>query len=127
VQEFEAAIEDPAGIFGVAQWIAGGAARNDVGPAEAQFVEAYRRLTGSLPDYPAAQAAASAALAFHCVRAAGSTDPEAMWEAACELRTRTFFGEFAIDRESGEQTAHETVLTVWGPEGLARAGNLAAS
>jgi ABC-type branched-subunit amino acid transport system substrate-binding protein len=127
VQEFEAAVEDPAGIFGVAQWIAGGAARNDVGPAEAQFVEAYRRLTGSLPDYPAAQAAASAALAFHCARAAGSTDPEAMWEAACELRTRTFFGEFAIDRESGEQTAHETVLTVWGPEGLARAGNLAAS
>ena len=67
------AVFSSAAITGIAQWTAGGAARNGVGPAEEQFVEAYRRLTGSLLDYPAAQAAASAALAVHYAKTAGST------------------------------------------------------
>ena len=92
-----------------------------VGPAEQQFIEAYDGLAASSPDYPAAQAAASAALAVHCVEAAGSTDPTAVWGAAVRTRTRTLFGEFAIHSETGEQTAHETVLTLWTREGLSPA------
>jgi ABC-type branched-subunit amino acid transport system substrate-binding protein len=121
VREFGGRFRDPIGVLGIAQWIAGGRSRPQVGPAEEQFIEAYRSLTGSAPDYPAAQAAAAAALAIHCIEAAGSTDSKAVWKAAVDTRTRTFFGEFAVDKESGEQTTHSTVLTVWAREGLSRA------
>jgi ABC-type branched-subunit amino acid transport system substrate-binding protein len=121
VRDFEGAIEDPAGVYGIAQWLPGWASESQAGPAEDQFIETYRANTGSLPDYPAAQAAATAAIAVHCVEASGGTAATAVWEAAANTRTRTFFGEFAIDAESGEQTAHETVLTLWGRGGLAPA------
>jgi ABC-type branched-subunit amino acid transport system substrate-binding protein len=121
VREFGRATRDPLGIYGIAQWLPGRARTSDVGPIEEQFIRTYRQLAGSLPDYPASQAVAAAALALHCVEACGSTDPAAVWKTAIQTRARTFFGDFAIDGESGEQAAHETVLTVWRREGLSPA------
>lgn len=121
VAAFATAVPDPDGVYGIAQWLPSTAhtewsphTGSDVweattgcvpwvGPAEAEFLRAY----GAVPDYPAVQAAAAAALAAHC---GADADP---WAAAVALRTTTLFGRFAIDPVTGAQTAHAPVLTTW--------------
>jgi branched-chain amino acid transport system substrate-binding protein len=63
-------------------------------------------------DYPAAQAVACGLVAGEAVAAAGSTDPDTLWDAARALRTRTFLGPFAVDAEGG-QVAHAPFLVRW--------------
>jgi hypothetical protein len=101
------------GTYGVAQWFPGSGVEAEVGPGEAAFVRAYEELTGLLPDYPAAQAAAAAALASHCARAAGALTADRLWAAAAALDTTTLFGGFRIDPATGAQASHETVLLRW--------------
>jgi ABC-type branched-subunit amino acid transport system substrate-binding protein len=112
VREFGNAITDPAGTFGIAQWFPHTGQRPKLGPAEDQFLTAYGTHT-ALPDYPAVQAAATAAIAAHCAQLAGTTRPEALWQAASSLNTSTLFGAFKIDPATGAQTSHQTVLLQW--------------
>jgi len=72
-------------------------------------------------DYPAAQALATGLVAEEALRAAGSSDPDALWDAARRLRTRTFLGPFAVDA-AGRQVAHAPLLVRWErtPAGLER-------
>jgi ABC-type branched-subunit amino acid transport system substrate-binding protein len=113
VRRFGSSVPDPNTVLGLAQWMPGAVASPQLGPVEEDFLASYRRLNGSLPDYPATQAAAAAALAVHCAQLAGSTSPGAVWLAACSLQVTTFYGAFAIDHRTGEQIGHETVLTRW--------------
>lgn len=90
------------GWFGPAQWWPGG----PVPPV-------------SLPpgaDYPAAQALAAGLVAAEALAAAGTSDPDALWDAARALRTRTFLGPFAVDAE-GRQTAQAPALVRWARTG----------
>jgi hypothetical protein len=59
------------------------------------------------------QAAATAVIAAHCARLAGTTRREALWQAASSLKTSTLFGAFKIDPATGAQTSHQTVLLQW--------------
>jgi ABC-type branched-subunit amino acid transport system substrate-binding protein len=113
VREFESEVGDVDGIYGIAQWFPRPDDHPELGPADREFVEAYRELAGSDPDYPAVQAAAGAALATHCAELAGSVDRDALWKAAAQLETTTLLGEFGIDPTSGAQTKHTTVLLQW--------------
>ena len=99
-------------MLGVAQWFPGTAGDVTVGPSEDAFLAAYRRRTGTLPDYPAVQAAAAAALAVHCAGLAGGTGTNDLWRVARGLRTATLFGAFAID-DAGVQTAHRMRMVRW--------------
>jgi len=63
VRAFGQAVPCPDGIFGIAQWFPSSVPQAETGPAEDEFVAAYSRLQGTPPDYPAVQAAATAALA----------------------------------------------------------------
>jgi ABC-type branched-subunit amino acid transport system substrate-binding protein len=112
VREFGSSGVDPAGIYGVGQWFPGrpGARAPGVGPAEAEFLAAYAARYGAMPDYPAVQAVAAAALAAHCRRQAG---PDHLWAAALALDTSTLFGGFRIRAPDGRQMAHRTVLVRW--------------
>ncbi|HEX6472090.1 MAG TPA: ABC transporter substrate-binding protein [Streptosporangiaceae bacterium] len=122
VRAFGDAVEHPEGIYGVGQWFPGGGAQPvAVGPPEPDFMAAFARRAGFLPDYPAAQAAAAAAVAAHCVRLAGGAERDLLWAAAAELETTTLFGAFRIDPESGVQIGHRAALTRWTPGGLAAA------
>ena len=112
VREFGKAIPSPAGTFGIAQWFPRTGQRPQLGPAEEQFLTAYGTRT-ALPDYPAVQAAAAAAIAAHCARLAGTTRPQPLWQAASSLDTSTLFGAFKIDPVTGAQTRHQTVLLQW--------------
>ncbi|MEU7862307.1 ABC transporter substrate-binding protein [Nonomuraea sp. NPDC049141] len=119
VRDFGAAIGDPVGVYGVGQWFPGGGDRVELSMTEDDFLTAYRERAGSLPDYPAAQAVAAAAIATHCARQAGSTAREALWSAATSLETTTLFGAFKVDPRTGAQVGHRVALIRWDTEGPA--------
>jgi ABC-type branched-subunit amino acid transport system substrate-binding protein len=121
VREFGQAIHEPLGIYGVGQWFPGSGGQVELFMSEDDFLTAYRARAGSLPDYPAVQAVAAAAIATHCARQAGSTAREALWSAATTLETTTLFGAFKVDPRTGAQTGHQTALTRWGTGGPAAA------
>jgi ABC-type branched-subunit amino acid transport system substrate-binding protein len=113
VREFGRVIDNPEGVFGIAQWFPGSSAAAAFGPGEGEFVDAYSAANGTPPDYPAVQAAAGAVLAVHCADLAGSTRRESLWAAAAPLNTSTLFGAFGVDSSSGVQVGHQTVLVRW--------------
>jgi hypothetical protein len=110
VREFGCVVDDPDGVFGIAQWFPGSSQEVLLGPAEDDFLRAY---PGTTPDYPAVQAAAGAMIAVHCARLAGGIAREGLWAAAAALDTSTLFGGFRIDPRSGTQVKHKTVLVRW--------------
>ena len=118
VREFGEVVTSTAGVYGIAQWFPGCSVHPDLGPKEVDFLAAYSKLAGGLPDYPAVQAAAAAVLAAHCARAAGGVNSDALWRMAAALDTSTLFGGFRIDPVTGVQVKHETVLVCWTPKGL---------
>lgn len=122
VQDFAGEVDDVDGVLGIAQWLPGRTAVPELGPAESEFIESYRDLTNTLPDYPAVQAAAGAVLAVHCVEAARSTEPDAIWAVAAELETTTLLGGFRIDPTTGAQVTHTPVLVQWRGGELRRVG-----
>lgn len=113
VREFARAVDDPEGVFGIAQWFPGSQHEVMLGPAEETFLSACRKSGGQVPDYPAVQAAAGAVIATHCARLAGNTRREDLWAAASDLDTSTLFGGFKIDPSTGAQVKHTTTLVRW--------------
>ena len=109
VHGFRRAVDDPEGVFGIAQWFPGSGHEVMIGPAEDDFLRAYASTAGAVPDYPAA----GAVLAVHCARLAGRTSREDLWAAAATMDSSTFFGAFKIDPRSGTQVKHQTVLVRW--------------
>jgi hypothetical protein len=63
-------------------------------------------------EYPAAQALAAGIVAGEALALAGSSSPDALWDAARALGTSTFLGPFRVDEE-GRQLAHAPVLVRW--------------
>lgn len=113
VREFARAVDDPEGVFGIAQWFPGSEQEVLLGPSEEEFLRACAAAGGGAPDYPAVQAAAGAVIAAHCAKLAGSMRREDLWAAAASLDTSTLFGGFRIDPASGVQVKHDTVLIQW--------------
>lgn len=113
VREFGNVVDNHEGVFGIAQWFPGSGREAALGPSEDDFMDAYARDGGALPDYPAVQAAAGVVIAAHCVKLAGYTSRDGLWAAAAGLETSTLFGGFRIDPESGVQVEHRTVLVRW--------------
>lgn len=113
VREFGHVVDDPDGIFGIAQWFPGSKNEVAIGPSEEDFLSAYAGPGRGLPDYPAAQAAAGAVIAAYCAGLAGGASPDGLWAAAASLETSTLFGGFKIDPGSGTQIKHQTVLVRW--------------
>lgn len=122
IRRFADHVPDPAGILGVAQWAPGAAAAVDTGPDEEAFLRAHAaRQPGRAVDYPAVQAAATASVALHCLRVAGTAERAALFAAATRVSLRTLFGAFQADPRTGAQLAHRTVLVRWpGPERVVR-------
>ena len=117
VREFGEAIGEAEGVYGVAQWFPGRPAPIDTGPAEDVLLARYAERAGALPDYPAVQAVAGAALAVHCARTAGGLDRQSLWSAAIAMDRATLFGAFRVDPVTGMQLGHETVLVRWTSDG----------
>jgi branched-chain amino acid transport system substrate-binding protein len=100
------------GLLGPAQWIAAAAPEPDEGPDAGWFVDEFRRITGSDPSYPAAQAFAAGVLCTRCLRDGGADD-EAQLAAAHQLECTTLYGGFRLDPVSGLQVGHEVLVVQW--------------
>jgi branched-chain amino acid transport system substrate-binding protein len=119
VHDFASEVDDPDGIYGIAQWFPGRTEEPELGPGEDAFLTEYASVAESTPDYPAVQAAAGAVLATRCAELAGSVEREALWEVAISLETSTLVGGFKIDPSTGAQLKQTPVLLHW------RGGSLA--
>ena len=50
---------------------------------------------------------------MEAARIAGSTSPDALWQALAGMDFTTVFGRFRIDPATGVQLGHDAVLTRW--------------
>ncbi len=98
------------GIIGPSQWEAQAEIDPEIGPDSAEFA---RRMRDRGCDYPAAQIYAAGLLTAAALATAGSLEQSALREAFGDLRTRTFFGDFALDRVTGRQIGHRVLLVQW--------------
>jgi ABC-type branched-subunit amino acid transport system substrate-binding protein len=113
VARFAGDVEDPDGIYGIGQWAPGAGAAANAGMGEVEFLRQWATRFNETPDYPGVQAYAAGVIAQCCAEMAGTTDADALWQAADWLELRTVFGRFALDTATGEQVGHEAVLTRW--------------
>jgi ABC-type branched-subunit amino acid transport system substrate-binding protein len=110
--------ENGEGIIGPSQWEQQADITPEIGPASTEFVRRIRAQalgTGGDGgcDYPTAQAYAAGLVTLAAIRAADSLDQERIRAAISDLRTTTFFGDFAIDAVTGRQTGHKMLLIQW--------------
>ena len=101
------------GCIGPSQWEPGAAGTPDVGPSSAVFIECFRQRFGQIPDYPAAQAYAAGLILQRCVMLGGTCVDADLRATAARLTCRTFYGNFRVDSQTGEQVGHEAVLGQW--------------
>jgi branched-chain amino acid transport system substrate-binding protein len=104
--------EDAEGILGPSQWEEDFEIEPELGPKPGELVRRMRA-QGVQCDYPAAQAYAAGVLAGAALIAAGACDQGRIRAAFSDLRTSTFYGNFAIDPQSGRQTGHRVLLVQW--------------
>ena len=122
--------DDAEGIVGPSQWEPELDIQPEIGPSPIDFAH---RMGTAASDYPAAQIYAAGLLTVAALRASGSLYQIALRAAFADLRTSTFFGDFAIDRVTGRQIAHRMLLVQWhegrkqiiSPEGATDSGTLA--
>ena len=81
-------------------------------PGAKEFVEAYTKEFNRPPVYHSAAAYAGCRLFVDAGRRVGSLDSDKLREEFLRLRTRTAFGDYAVD-ERGFQTGHRMVTIQW--------------
>jgi branched-chain amino acid transport system substrate-binding protein len=105
--------EDAEGIVGPSQWEEHAQIAPELGPPPAEFARRMRASGYRECDYPAAQAYAAGLIGCAAIRACDSLDQRRMRDALGEMRTSTLYGDFAIDRVTGRQIAHQMLLVQW--------------
>ncbi len=114
ISRFKATLHEQAdGFLAPSQWEPWVRYPVDFGPSEDDFLQHYLKSASVPIDYPAAQGYTAGLVAQRCVEEAGSLDQQALREAAGRLRFTTFFGPYAIDPQTGRQTAHPMLVTQW--------------
>ena len=100
------------GFMGPSQWEPGASYTVDCGPTAEEMA---RRLQVSEEesDYPMAQAYAAGLVAQRCVEEAGTLDDRELWRVASQLSVTTFYGPFRLDKTSGLQEGHSTLVAQW--------------
>jgi branched-chain amino acid transport system substrate-binding protein len=81
-------------------------------PGNREFVAAYQAEFNRTPSSNSAGAYAGCQLYLDAVRRAGTLDADSVRTEILKLKTRTVFGDFAVD-ERGYQTAHKAVTVQW--------------
>jgi branched-chain amino acid transport system substrate-binding protein len=108
VAEFQESLGEAAEyVFGLSAW-----EPSLPNPEIPGFVAAYRDAFGQTPSFHAAGAYGSCQLFVEAATRAGTLDPDAMRRELLGLRTRTLFGDFAVD-ERGYQVAHRGLFIQW--------------
>ena len=114
ISRFKAELQERAnGFFAPSQWEPQVRYRADCGPSEETFLFHYLKSATVPVDYPAVQGYTAGIIAQRCVEQAGSLDQRALRDTASRLRCTTLYGPYAIDADTGRQTAHPMLVTQW--------------
>ena len=81
-------------------------------PGNQEFVAAYEKEFNRAPSNQSAAHYAGCQLLVEAIRRTGSLDSEKLREGLLTLKTKTVFGDFAVD-ERGYQIAHKLVTSQW--------------
>jgi branched-chain amino acid transport system substrate-binding protein len=81
-------------------------------PGNQEFVAAYEREFGHAPSVQSAGHYAGCQLLVDAIRRTGGLDSEQLRDALLTLKTKTVFGDFAVDQR-GYQIAHKFVTSQW--------------
>jgi branched-chain amino acid transport system substrate-binding protein len=81
-------------------------------PGNRQFVAAYQKEFNSAPSFLGPAAYAGCQLLVEAVHRVGSLDSDKLREDLLKLKTKTVFGDFAVD-ERGFQIGHEAITIQW--------------
>lgn len=81
-------------------------------PGNREFVAAYQREFTRLPSFVSASSYAACQLFVDAVRRAGRLDSDLVRGEILKLKTKTVFGDFAVD-ERGYQIGHKAVTIQW--------------
>ena len=81
-------------------------------PGQKEFVAAYKRKFKREPSYHTAAGYAGCLLYVEAARRAGTLDADKVREELLKLKTRTAFGDYAVEPD-GFQIAHKMVMLQW--------------
>lgn len=101
------------GFISTSQWDPELVIDPDEGPAPDEFRQNFRLRFGSEPDYLSAQAYNMGIILRKCIETTGNLDDKKLRETAKKLSLRTFYGDFSVNPENGNQTGHSMVVVQW--------------
>jgi branched-chain amino acid transport system substrate-binding protein len=81
-------------------------------PGARAFADAFEKEFGRSPSYHSAAAYVGCQLFVDAARKSGGLEPEKLRAELLKLRTRTAFGDYAVD-ERGFQIGHKSVTIQW--------------
>jgi branched-chain amino acid transport system substrate-binding protein len=81
-------------------------------PGQKEFLAAYRKRFKHEPSYHTAAGYAGCLLYVEAAKKAGSLDADRVRDELLKMKTRTAFGDYAVEPD-GFQTAHKMVLLQW--------------
>ena len=81
-------------------------------PGNLEFVAAYQQEFNRAPSFLSASSYAGCQVFVEAVRRAGSLESDKLREELLKLRTKTVFGDFAVD-ERGFQIGHKAITIQW--------------
>lgn len=101
--------DDPEGFLAPVQWHPSLGESPELGPGSSEVLADARAAGLPALDYIAAQVYAAALVASHCFE----RQPASPLTAVRRLRTSTFFGDFGLDPQTGEQRDHALAVIQW--------------
>jgi branched-chain amino acid transport system substrate-binding protein len=81
-------------------------------PGQKEFLAAYKKRFKHEPSYHTAAGYAGCLLYVEAAKKAGTLDADKVRDELLKLKTRTAFGDYAVDQD-GFQTAHKMVMLQW--------------
>src|SRR5262245_5511980 len=81
-------------------------------PGQKEFLAAFQKKFKHEPSYHAAAGYAGCLIYVEAAKRAGTLDSDKVREELLKLKTRTAFGDYAVDQD-GFQTAHKMVMLQW--------------
>jgi branched-chain amino acid transport system substrate-binding protein len=81
-------------------------------PGNREFVAAYQKEFNHDPSFLSVSSYAGCQLFMEAVRRAGSLDSDKLREELLKMKTKTLFGDFAVD-ERGFQLGHKAITVQW--------------
>ena len=111
---YESLGKDAEGIVSCTQWEKGMVYQKDYGPNHDEFIDAYQKDYGEVPDYMAATGYQQGLVIQRAMELCDDPlNSDAMRKVAGEMEMTTFYGKYKVDPVTGWQTGHKMGVIQW--------------